>query len=132
MSTNTVKPHQACLLLPCKCNLYVRWSSATPCRELLNNVAAAATNIPAGQVQLKQAPLPFKHAYCCKMDAFSLRLNQHIPDRKRNARLTTVQLSGRSQVIGQLSYINAKVCQVLLRHTSYVIRRRNSVKENWS
>ena len=36
-------------------------------------------------------------------------------DKKRNTPLRTVQLSGRSQVIGQLVYISAKVRQVLLR-----------------
>ena len=51
---------------------------------------------------------------------------------KRNASLRAVQLSGRSQVIGHLVYISAKVCQVLLRHTSFAITRRNCVKENWS
>ena len=36
MSTNTVKPNQAFPLLHCQCNIYACWSSATPCRELLN------------------------------------------------------------------------------------------------
>ena len=37
MSTNTVNPHQGCLLLRRQCiNIYARWSIATPCRELLN------------------------------------------------------------------------------------------------
>ena len=44
--------------------------------------------------------------------------NMFIPDKKRNTPLRTVQLSGRSQVIGQLVYISAKVRQVLLRYTS--------------
>ena len=33
MQTDTLKPHPACLLL--RCNSCARWSSATPCRELL-------------------------------------------------------------------------------------------------
>ena len=37
--------------------------------------------------------------------------------KKRNAQFRTVQLSGRSQVIGQFIYFSAKVCRVLLRYT---------------
>ena len=56
----------------------------------------------------------------------------NIPDKKRNTPGRTVQLSGRSRVIGQFSYISGKVCQVLLRYTSFVTKRQKCDKENWS
>ena len=37
-----------------------------------------------------------------------LNYTHHIPDKKRNAPLRTVQLSGKSQVIGQFSYYQCK------------------------
>ena len=51
---------------------------------------------------------------------------------KRNAPLRTVQLSGRSQVLGQFCLYQCKGKSVKLRHTSFAIWRRNCVKENWS
>ena len=63
MSTNTVKPHQACLLLCCICNIYARWSSATLCREQLYVAATAATTyMSAGQVLVRPLLLLNQHA----------------------------------------------------------------------
>ena len=47
--------------------------------------------------------------------------------KKRNAPLRTVQLSGRSNEIGQFSLCSKQVCQVLLRQTPFAIWRRNCV-----
>ena len=54
-----------------------------------------------------------------------------IPNKKRNAPHRTVQLPGKSQVIGQFRLYGAKVCQVLLHYTPFAIRHQKCVKENW-
>ena len=58
MPTNTVKPSQALLLLRCQCNIYARWSSATPCRELLN------MSLQLQQIYLLAKCNCYKHRCC--------------------------------------------------------------------
>ena len=64
--------------------------------------------------------------------ASAINVNEYIPDKKRNAPLRTVQLSGKSQVIDQFSLYQCKGMSVTAASHIFAIRRRNCVKENWS
>ena len=56
----------------------------------------------------------------------------YIPNKKETHHLELFYFQEDHKGHASLVYISAKVCQVLLRYTSFAIRRRNCVKEHWS
>ena len=53
------------------------------------------------------------------------------PTKKETHHLKLFNSQENHKRYANLVYISAKVCQLLLRHTPFAIRRRNCVKENW-
>ena len=57
----------------------------------------------------------------------------NIPDKKKETHhLELCNYQEDHKRYASLVFISSKVCQVLLRDTSFAFRRRNCVKENWS